>query len=285
MVSISSSSASLSAVRVLQSVNAQLDTTQSRISTGLKVASAKDGAAAWSAAATIRSEISTNDALRAGIDVSKTAADVASASADQIVSALTEMRTAVIAYGNTSNAAEQAVYASKVAAAQQNILTALASSKSGDLDWLNNTATAITVNVGAKSDGTLVSQTYTPAVNVTTDLGTTVIDATDANAAITAIASFTTAGIPKIVAALDTAITNVSTVSANLGALSDNLSSAKDFLAKIADIKSTALSNLVDADMEEESARLSALQVRQQLATQAISIANSSSQNVLRLFQ
>lgn len=283
MVSISPS-ASLSAVRVLQSVNAQLDVTQNRISTGLKVASAKDGAAAWTAAATIRSEISTNQALRDGIDVYASAADIAAASADEIVSALTAMKTAVTAYGNTSNAADQAVYAAQVTAAQQNILTAIASSKSGDLDWLNST-TAISVNVGVKSDGTLLSQTYTPAKNIKTALSTTVIDATDANAALTAIASFTADGIPKITDAIDDAISDLTTLSANLGALSDNLSNAKDFLAKIADIKATALSNLVDADMEEESARLSALQIKQQLATQAISIANSSSQNVLRLFQ
>lgn len=289
MVSINASSASLSAVRVLQSVNSQLDTTQNRISTGLKVASAKDGAAAWSAASTIRSEIKTNEALRSGIDTYVAAADVATAAAEQIVSALTSMKTAVNAYSNTTNSTDQAVYATQIAAAQKTIVSALAASKTGSLDWLNSTS-AITVNVGVNSGGALVSQSFTPAANFTTTLTATAISAS-APAIATFVTTFTTGDlsdadeVAAVLADIDANITSGTTLAANLGALSANLTSSKEFLAKIADIKSGALSNLVDADMEEESVRLSALQTQQALATQAISIANASSQNILRLFQ
>lgn len=280
------SSSSYSALRSLQAVNVQLDATQNRISTGLKVASAKDGAAAWSAASTLRSEVKTNETLRSGIDTYVASANVATAAAEQVVSALNDMKTAINAYGNTSNTTDQAVYLTQIAAAQQTIKTALAASKTGTADWMNST-TAISVNVGIAADGTALSQTYTPAKNLTTVLSTTVVDATDANAALTAISStqLTTAGTPLIKTAIDNAIKDVTLFAANVGALSANLTASKDFLAKVADIKNGAISSLVDANMEEESAKLSALQVKQQLATQALSIANQSGQNVLRLFQ
>jgi flagellin len=58
-----------------------------------------------------------------------------------------------------------------------------------------------------------------------------------------------------------------------------------DFISKLTDSLDRGIGRLVDADMEEESARLSALQVQQQLGIQALSIANSGSQNILSLFR
>jgi flagellin len=51
------------------------------------------------------------------------------------------------------------------------------------------------------------------------------------------------------------------------------------------DSVSRGVGQLVDADMNQESTRLSALQVQQQLGVQALSIANSSSQSILSLFR
>ncbi|HWK32228.1 MAG TPA: flagellin, partial [Hyphomicrobium sp.] len=59
----------------------------------------------------------------------------------------------------------------------------------------------------------------------------------------------------------------------------------KDFAKNLMDTLDTGIGQLVDADMNEESTRLQALQVKQQLGIQALSIANASSQSILRLFQ
>ncbi len=58
-----------------------------------------------------------------------------------------------------------------------------------------------------------------------------------------------------------------------------------DFVSKLMDSLTTGIGALIDADMEEASARLQALQVQQQLGIQALSIANQSPQNILALFQ
>ena len=59
----------------------------------------------------------------------------------------------------------------------------------------------------------------------------------------------------------------------------------KAFVSTLIKANERTISILVDADVEEESTKLKALQTQQQLAVQALSIANSASQNVLLLFR
>ena len=59
----------------------------------------------------------------------------------------------------------------------------------------------------------------------------------------------------------------------------------EDFVSNLMDTIDKGIGRLVDADMNEESTRLKALQVQQQLGIQALSIANSNSQNILSLFR
>jgi flagellin len=70
-----------------------------------------------------------------------------------------------------------------------------------------------------------------------------------------------------------------------LGAAKSRTSLQKDFVGKLMDSIDVGIGQLVDADMNEESTRLQALQVRQQLGVQALGIANQSAQMILRLFQ
>ncbi|WP_244486646.1 flagellin [Aureimonas sp. Leaf324] len=67
--------------------------------------------------------------------------------------------------------------------------------------------------------------------------------------------------------------------------MSKGLDSAASFNDRMADVRNNALGGLVDADLERETAKMQALQVRQQLAYQAISMSNNSAQNILMLFR
>ena len=84
---------------------------------------------------------------------------------------------------------------------------------------------------------------------------------------------------------LDQAGTNVANAAAAFGTAATRIDLQKDFLDKLVDTLNTGLGALVDADMSEEAARLQALQVQEQLGTQALSIANQAPQSILRLFQ
>lgn len=85
--------------------------------------------------------------------------------------------------------------------------------------------------------------------------------------------------------AIDTAITALNKDLATLGAQAKALEVQKTFLGKLSDSIESGIGNLVDADLAKESARLQALQVKQQLGAQALSIANSAPSIVLSFFR
>ena len=95
----------------------------------------------------------------------------------------------------------------------------------------------------------------------------------------------TAAGGEAASAAIDTAITSLNRDLATMGAQSKALDVQKSFLGKLSDSIEAGIGNLVDADLAKESARLQALQVKQQLGAQALSIANSAPSIVLSFFR
>jgi flagellin len=85
--------------------------------------------------------------------------------------------------------------------------------------------------------------------------------------------------------AVNTSINNLGTQLATWGAGAKRLEVHKTFIGKLQDALSNGIGAIVDADLAKESAKLQALQVKQQLGVQALSIANSSSQTALSLFR
>jgi len=91
--------------------------------------------------------------------------------------------------------------------------------------------------------------------------------------------------LEDMIQAADDTSSTMTDAATTLGAVKSRIDSQKTFVSNLMDAIKTGIGALVDADMNEESTRLQALQVQQQLGIQALSIANSSSQNILRLFQ
>jgi flagellin len=84
---------------------------------------------------------------------------------------------------------------------------------------------------------------------------------------------------------LDTSIQNVSSSVGRLGSGSKAMEGTLSFVSKLSDTLESGIGNLVDADLAKESARLQALQTKQQLGVQALSIANQSTGILLALFR
>jgi len=93
------------------------------------------------------------------------------------------------------------------------------------------------------------------------------------------------ATLNSYIAGADTAIASMTTAASTLGAVKSRIDTQKDFVSALTGAIERGVSQLVDADMNEQSTRLQALQVQAQLGIQALSIANQSSQNILALFQ
>jgi flagellin len=118
-----------------------------------------------------------------------------------------------------------------------------------------------------------------------TDLDFTV-DGTGALATVTsALALDNATNAAAAAAAIETAITTLNQQLASLGSQAKALDVQKSFLGKLSDSIENGISNLVDADLAKESARLQALQVKQQLGAQALSIANQAPSIVLSFFR
>jgi flagellin len=88
----------------------------------------------------------------------------------------------------------------------------------------------------------------------------------------------------KLVAA-EAQLSSAITAETSLGVTEKTLESQMQFVESLTDTLDSGVSSMVDADMEQEAARLQAYQVQQQLATQSLSIANRAPQNVLSLFR
>ncbi|KGF67154.1 flagellin, partial [Hoeflea sp. BAL378] len=95
----------------------------------------------------------------------------------------------------------------------------------------------------------------------------------------------TDAQVDDMIRAVDSMLTQMTDAASNLGAVNKRISMQDDFVANLMDAVDKGVGRLVDADMNEESTRLKALQTQQQLGIQSLSIANSNSENILSLFR
>lgn len=95
----------------------------------------------------------------------------------------------------------------------------------------------------------------------------------------------TNEGADSALANVETLIQNSIDSAASFGSAQGRIETQSDFVGKLVDSLKSGIGTLVDADLEETSARLQALQVQQQLATQSLSIANQAPQNILSLFR
>lgn len=138
----------------------------------------------------------------------------------------------------------------------------------------------LTVDYDASAEGTL-----TLTNGGTTDLSVTGQYSNAASTDLSTLDISTASAASAAVEKLSALISQATTVASYYGSKESQLSDQADFMSSLSDAMTTGIGSLVDADMEEASARLTALQTQQQLGIQALSIANQQPQTILSLFQ
>lgn len=267
--SINTNSSVFASLRSINSVNNSNSTTQNRVSTGLQVAGALSDASNFAIGQGLRGELKGISALSQGLNQTTGTASVATAGATGLSDLSSDIRVKLIELSNPGNSPEQSDIL-------QNDLTALLDQAQGLVS-------------NSSFNGTNLLQSGATDVNtLANDAGDTVtVSAQGAvGDAVTALQG-AIGGDPATVlqnefAAFETALNDAL---GSLGADQRQISQQNQSLQAIADATEEGLGNIVDADMARESARLTALQVRQQLGTQVLSIANQSPQILLSLFQ
>ncbi len=142
--------------------------------------------------------------------------------------------------------------------------------------------------IGTATSFSVLASLDRTAGTVATTAQTITVDSVDFEAdieaaTITTITDSTTArtAVGEIEALIDVAKKGA----AELGTAAKRINDQSNFVSKLADSLTAGIGALVDADMEEASARLQALQTQQQLGVQALSIANQAPQTILSLFR
>ena len=274
-VSVNTNQPALIALQNLNKTQDMLSETQNQINTGLKISSAKDNASVYAIAQKQRASISALGAVTDSLNRATSIADVASAAGQSISDLLNQMKQKVVAAMDPSqDAASRGLlnvdYKSLLRQVAQVIQNAsfdganvLDGSLANGLKFIadSDASTFITLSTQNMSlGGSLITMAATSSINT----------ATNASA---------------VMSLLDSSITNVNSALASLGAQSNQISAHNTFVGKLSDALTTGVGNLVDADMAAESAQLQALQVKQQLGAQALSIANQAPQIILSLFK
>ena len=278
----------LAAVHALSDISNSLTMTQSRIQSGLKVSQSSDNPAVFTIAQGLRANIGALSAVSDSLQTGVATVQGASAGAVAISNALkTLVQTVTQAQGQTGDAL--AASQTTVNNALKNIDAYAAASTVNGVNLLNGTAAsagppAVPANATAGSTLDVLSSVAGDSTTVTTVTASNSAGLGFTGGALT-LGTGSAADIKTAITAVNLAIKNIGINTTALGAATVQLQGLADFTSKLSTSVTTGLGAMVDANLSEESAKLSSLQTKQSLAIQSLSIANQGPGALLQLFR
>ena len=317
MSSINTNVAAMTALQTLNMTNKALTETQNRISTGFRVAEASDNAAYWSIATTMRSDNAALSTVQDALGLGSAMVDTAYTGVKAAIEVVDEIKTKLVAARQPG--LDRAKIQSEISELQKQLTSIGSSAVFSGENWLSVDSSASGYNA-TKSIVASFSRSGGSVSIQTISIDTSTVKLFDANAATTNAAAgildanrvvatgaidntattYSVSGLnigsltdstadlatlDAYILGTDTALKEMATAASNLGAVKSRIDLQKDFVTSLMDAIDRGVGTLVDADMNEESTKLQALQVKQQLGIQALSIANSGSQSILSLFR
>ena len=292
MASINTNASALTALQSLASTNRNLETTQGRISTGLRVATASDNAAYWSIATSMKSDNKALSAVQDALGLGAGKVDTAYTAMIDVKDQVDAIKTKLVSAQGAS-LEDQKKIATEITAIQAQIKSSITNANYAGSNLLQETATSADLKIVASYNRTGTAVTIDTIDVAKAD--TNILDTAGTGGTVGGIIASTffaptttaigDAAIKTALDAVETALSKLSTGAATLGAAKSRIDTQKNFLSNLSDSIDKGVGQLVDADMNKESTRLQALQVQQQLGIQALSIANSNSQTILSLFR
>lgn len=274
MLSVNTNSGAMIALQYLNKTENDLQTTQTHINTGLKVATAKDDGATFAIAQNMRGNVSGYQAVSDSLNRGVSTVDVALSAGQSISDLLNELKSKALA------------------AADASLDTASRNALNADFTALRDQITAIVQNANFNGtnlvDGSVTNITALASADGTKKITVAGVTLKLSGSVVTIKTTSTISTQAKasaMISTINTSVQNVNASLAKLAAGSKKFSIQNDFVSKLVDTLNAGIGNLVDADMAVESAKLQSLQVKQQLGVQALSIANAQPQIILSLFR
>ncbi|PPQ32336.1 hypothetical protein CCR94_05870 [Rhodoblastus sphagnicola] len=308
----------LTALQNLTMTQQSLAQTQTQLSTGLTIQNASDNASYWSIAQTMSSDNGALGAVTAALKGSASMLSTFNSAINQAISVVNTIKNDLVAAQNPG--ANLTQIQSDITAQQNSLLQIASGSAYNGQNWLNgtvNNSTAgfqttvnlvgaytnnggvgfITMNLSGVSfytNGSAATsvQTATGGILGSTGAGYSysVLGATGAGQTVglinvTGATGSAVTNLANMLASVNNTITQLENAASTIGSAQDQITTQQTFISAMTISLSNGVAALVDADMNQVSTRLQALQTQQQLGVQSLSIANQSSQMILKLFQ
>jgi len=270
MTSINTNVGAQVALADLSSTQYSLNVTQNRISTGLKVTGPQDDASDFSIAQGIRSDLKAFDAVQQSLSSGTGIIQTAIAGATSVSNLLNTIKSKAIEASNPANTAtQQSILSNDFNAmiAQLNTFINNAVYNGRNLLSSNSVSVSVTSTISG-GQLTLNNASTLSTISATLSSGVTTTSA--------ALALLSTVDAQQLI---------VGSALGSLGANANDLNFLTTFTKSLSDSVNQGLGALVDANLAQESAQLQALQTKQQLGVQALSIANQRPQIILSLFR
>jgi flagellin len=304
MTSIITNNSAMAALQTLRGINSNLQGTQNAVSTGLRISKASDNAAYWSISTQMKSDDSAIGAVSDALGLGAAKVDTASTAVESTIDIVGQIKDKLVTAMEGSVDKKQ--IQAEIGQLQQQLQSVAQSASFNGENWVvakdGDSASVVssfirgtngTVSVsstsyefdsgatgnvlfGANADGTINTSAGILGTQDST-VGASVISFD--------ISSMTSGQISSALNMVQSALNSMTSLGSRLGSISSRIDLQTSFASSLSDSIESGVGKLVDADMEQESSKLSALQTQQQLAIQSLSIANSSTQNVLSLFR
>ena len=273
-LSVHTNTSAMIALQNLNKTNEDIQGVQNKINTGLRVAGAKDNSSVYAVAQGMRSDIGALGSVKSSLDRAVSIGDVAIAAGESISDLLIQMREkATAALDPSIDTFSRQAYDSDFKELLDQVQVILTNA---EFDGANLLKGSLTNGIAFLADADATRSVTLEGQNLSIS-GAIITLANNAS-----LGTVTLAG--NVVSAIQTSLDNVNQALANLGSDLKKMEAHRTFVGKLTDSLTEGVGNLVDADLAKESARLQALQVKQQLGVQALSIANSEPQIILNLF-
>lgn len=278
MASIITNNASMTALQTLKTVQSNLTETQGRVSTGLKVQSAKDNAAYYSIAQTMRGDSAAFNALSENLSIIGASVSVARQGVEELGN-ITKQILEKVSLAQANESVDRTLIQKDIADLVSQFNSTISQTSYNGQSLINGADTVTVVTGVTREGGDFETTNFTfskfDAATIASTLGS--LDVAAAGVDTLTLAAFMTN--------TEEDLAKITEAEANFGMVEKRIDNHKSFNSKLVDKFDSGVGSLVDADMNKEAARLSALQVQEQLATQALSIANQAPQSILSLFR
>ena len=262
---------SLNAQRNLTGSNNALGVSLQRLSSGLRINSAKDDAAGLQISDRLTSQINGLNQAQRNANDGISLAQVAEGALNETTNILQRMRTLALQSANGSNStADRVTIQAEVTALTSEINRIASDTSFGTTNLLSGGFTAVKFQVGAEANQTI-------SVSISNRSAGTL--------GVSGLSVSSVAGAQTSIGKIDLALASVDATRGNLGAFQNRLSSTLNNLSNISENVSSARARIRDADFADESANLAKNQILQQAGLSILSQANASSQSVLSLLR